>query len=221
MKMLVVFKKSPRLRFIGHLDLMRTMQRALRRSDLPVCYSQGFNPHLLLNFASPLSVGISGEREIMEVPVEGTVDPQVFKDVFSAVLPKDFPCISVRAVEDQHAAPMALCVAASYTGVFDNEIPDLKSKIDQFLAADQINVVKKTKSGEKLVDIKTMIYSFNEISATEVKMTLSLCESATCKPELLLKAFSDRMGEELPPCRLVRTQLFGNDADTLIPLEDL
>ena len=54
MKMIVVFEKKERLRLIGHLDLMRAMQRALRRSDLPLRYSQGFNPHILLNFAAPL-----------------------------------------------------------------------------------------------------------------------------------------------------------------------
>ena len=67
MKMIVVFEKTPRLRHIGHLDLMRAMQRALRRSDLPLKYSQGFNPHILLTFASPLSVGFSGEVSITAV----------------------------------------------------------------------------------------------------------------------------------------------------------
>ena len=67
MKLIVVFEKTPRLRHIGHLDLMRAMQRALRRSGLPLRYSQGFNPHILLTFAAPLSVGMPGKREIMEV----------------------------------------------------------------------------------------------------------------------------------------------------------
>ena len=66
MKMIVVFEKTPRLRMIGHLDLMRAMQRALRRSDLPLRYSQGFNPHILLSFAAPLSLGMAGKREVME-----------------------------------------------------------------------------------------------------------------------------------------------------------
>ena len=75
MKMLAVFEKGPRLRLIGHLDLMRAMQRALRRSGLPIRYSQGFNPHILLTFAAPLNLGAVGMREVMEVPVEGEVAP--------------------------------------------------------------------------------------------------------------------------------------------------
>ena len=57
MKMLVVFEKTPRLRHIGHLDLMRAIQRSLRRSGLPIRYSQGFNPHMLMSFAAPLALG--------------------------------------------------------------------------------------------------------------------------------------------------------------------
>ena len=55
--MMVVFEKGKTLRYIGHLDLMRAMQRALRRSGLPIRYSNGFNPHIRLSFAAPLSVG--------------------------------------------------------------------------------------------------------------------------------------------------------------------
>ena len=67
MKAWITFEKKPRLRHIGHLDLMRAMQRALRKSDLPICFSKGFNPHLQLTFAAPLSVGMYGLHEVMEV----------------------------------------------------------------------------------------------------------------------------------------------------------
>ena len=70
MRMFVVFEKGERLRHIGHLDIMRTMQRALRRSGLPVSYSKGFNPHILLGFASALSVGAVGENELMEITLD-------------------------------------------------------------------------------------------------------------------------------------------------------
>ena len=74
--MMVVFEKGEALRHIGHLDLMRTMQRALRRSNLPIKYSNGFNPHIRLSFAAPLSVGVIGLRELMEVPLEDGVTVQ-------------------------------------------------------------------------------------------------------------------------------------------------
>ena len=86
MKMIVVFEKAPRLRHIGHLDLMRAMQRALRRSGLPLRYSQGFNPHILLTFAAPLSVGMPGRREIMEVPLAEDMTGEAFLSRLSPAL---------------------------------------------------------------------------------------------------------------------------------------
>lgn len=87
MKMIVVFSLKDRLKYIGHLDLMRAMQRALRRGGLPVRYSQGFNPHILLSFAAPLSVGMEGLREVMEVPYEGNITPNEFIHKLNAALP--------------------------------------------------------------------------------------------------------------------------------------
>ena len=85
--MMVVFEKGETLRYIGHLDLMRAMQRALRRSGLPIRYSNGFNPHIRLSFAAPLSVGVVGLRELMEVPLEDGVSEQAFQDGMNAVCP--------------------------------------------------------------------------------------------------------------------------------------
>lgn len=221
MKMLVVFKKSPRLRFIGHLDLMRTMQRALRRSDLPVRYSQGFNPHMQLNFASPLSVGISGEREIMEIPIEGEMSAEKFKQILSDALPLDLPCISVRCVEDTHPAPMASCKAAEYRCIFEQPVNGLSEKMDAFLAQNTILAVKHTKSGEKECDIRPMIRRVSVLSDSELTAVLDLCETSTCKPELMLGAFAEYTESSLPPVNMVRAQMYGEAGSELVPLESL
>ena len=68
MKKQLVFYKGGLLKFVGHLDLMRTLQRALRRANVPLAYSQGFNPHPLMSFASPLALGCVGEKERPEDP---------------------------------------------------------------------------------------------------------------------------------------------------------
>ena len=78
MRMLAVFEKSERIRHIGHLDIQRSVQRGLRRSGLPVAYSQGFNPHILITFASALSTGACGKREIMDVTLSEDVETEEF-----------------------------------------------------------------------------------------------------------------------------------------------
>ena len=78
MRMLAVFEKGERIRHIGHLDIQRSVQRGLRRSGLPVAYSNGFSPHILVTFASALSTGACGKREIMDVTMAEDVDEQEF-----------------------------------------------------------------------------------------------------------------------------------------------
>ncbi|MBE5787981.1 MAG: DUF2344 domain-containing protein, partial [Clostridiales bacterium] len=178
MKMIVVFEKAPRLRHIGHLDLMRAMQRALRRSGLPLRYSQGFNPHILLNFAAPLAVGMSGNREIMEVPLEHAVSPEEFLKKLSAALPPDLPCLSAHSVDDRHPAPMAQLTAAIYVAKLESVPDHFEQVIASFLAQEEIPAIRKTKSGMKPCDIRPMIYGLT-IQGQSLHMTLALSEKAT------------------------------------------
>lgn len=220
MKMIAVFEKSPRLRLIGHLDLMRAMQRALRRSGLPLRYSQGFNPHILLTFASPLSVGMPGKREIMEVPLEGEVSTEEFTRKLSAALPPDLPLISARPVDDRHPAPMALLTAAMYEAKLAAVPAGLQEALDRFLRQTEIPVMRKTKSGLRPADIRPMIYDLR-LTGDTLHMTLALTEKATCKPDLLLEALFAFAELERPPLRITRTQLLGEENGVLKPLENL
>lgn len=221
MKMVAVFNKKARLRFIGHLDLMRTMQRALRRSGLPIRFSQGFNPHILLSFASPLSVGIEGKRELMEVPLAKEMSEEEFKIILSAALPADLPCIEVHAEEDTHPSVMSLCYAARYACIPEKNDDDLlKEDLARFLAQKEIPAVRHTKSGDKNCDLRPMIHEA-EIRDGAIIATLDLRESSTCKPDLFLNTFYAFRGMEAPRFRLIREQLLGLKENQLVPLETL
>ena len=219
MKMLVVFEKGDRLRHIGHLDLLRTMQRALRRSDLPLQYSQGFNPHILLNFAAPLSVGMPGSREIMEVPISKDIPAEQFAEQLKKALPPDLKCISARAVDDRHPAPMALLKAAIYEITLENG-EALLNAVPDFLKQKEIPAIRKTKSGEKPCDLRPMIYEL-KVEDGKLMAMLALCEAATCKPDLLLTALSSFAGVEKPRAYIIRRQLLGEWNGILVPLENL
>lgn len=218
--MIAVFEKKPRLRHIGHLDLMRAMQRALRRSGLPLRYSQGFNPHILLTFAAPLSVGMPGKREIMEVPLEGQVSAEEFMARLSAALPPDLPLVSARPVEDSHPAPMALLTAAMYEADL-SAVPDgLADAVERFLAQESIPVMRKTKSGLKPADVRPMIYDLR-LAGSTLHMTLALSEKATCKPDLLLQTLFEFAQAERPAALITRVMLLGGDGGVLTPLESM
>jgi len=220
MKMIVVFEKAPRLRHIGHLDLMRAMQRALRRSGLPLRYSQGFNPHILLNFAAPLSVGMPGKREIMEVPLDKDVKPEEFIHKLSAALPPDLPCLSAHSVDDRHPAPMAQLSAALYEAEFDELPQNFQNTVEAFLSQAEIPAIRKTKSGMKPCDIRPMIYGLN-VNGNKLQMLLALCEKATCKPDLLLSSLFTFANLDRPRGVVTRLQMLGEKDGVLMPLESL
>lgn len=220
MKMIVVFEKAPRLRHIGHLDLMRAMQRALRRSNLPLRYSQGFNPHILLNFAAPLSVGMPGKREIMEVPIEGEMSADAFKEKLSAALPPDLPCLFVHAVDDRHPAPMAQLAAATYEAHLTEVPQGLEDAIRRFIAQDEIPAIRKTKTGMKPCDLKPMIYQL-ALKDDRLTMTLALCEKATCKPDLLLSSLFEFAKMDRPRMLITRLHMLGEENGVFKPLEML
>lgn len=217
MKMLVVFEKKERLRHVGHLDLMRAMQRALRRSGVPIAFSQGFNPHLLVTFAAPLSVGMPGLREVMEVPLSAEISEEEFKEKLRAALPPELPCVAVRAVEDRHPAPMAQLFAAAYRVTVQENAAEILAAIPSLLEKESVMAMKRTKSGDKLTDIRPMIYEMKKVDDQRFDCVLALCEAATCKVELLMDALTAEAKLESRPRYLaVRTQLLGKD---FTPLE--
>ena len=94
--MLAEFQKTDRCIWFSHLDLQRTMQRALRRAQLPIAYSQGFNPHAELSFASALPVGASSLCEILDVRLDGELAPEAFVQAMNGVLPRGLRICAAR-----------------------------------------------------------------------------------------------------------------------------
>ncbi len=225
MKMLLAFQKAESLRHLGHLDLLRSMQRALRRSNLPVRYSQGFNPHMLTSFASALSMGVSSAEEIVEVGLAESVEPDAALARMNRVLPEGLRASRAVMVEDAHPAPMGLLKQASYTAWLQGvEASALADTVRAFLAEQEVMALRVSKRGEKLVNIRPMVHALSvegEIGGTRLEMRLSLEEAATLKPELLLSTLWERAGlpsEALPTMRLKRLRLFGVVEGEAVPL---
>ena len=114
MRAMIRFGKQPRLRFISHLDLQRFFQRALNRTGLPVKYTQGFNPHPVMSFASALALGWTSEYEVLAFGLSAPMGRGRTEQAFRAALPEDLPVYEARMVDDRHPAPMALVCAADY-----------------------------------------------------------------------------------------------------------
>ena len=114
MRAIYRFGKTKRLMCMSHLDLQRFMQMTLRRTQLPVAYSQGFNPHPLLSFASALAMGWTSECELMDIKLSENVDEEFALTQMRGALPPDLPLLAVRLVADSHPRLMARLQMADY-----------------------------------------------------------------------------------------------------------
>lgn len=226
MRIQAVFEKNERIRHIGHLDIQRAVQRGLRRSGLPVAYSNGFNPHILVSFASALSTGACGLREIMDVTMAEKTEPEEFLAKMNRSMPPEMRLLEARAVEDRHPALTALLKAASYELVLRDaaQAEKLTAVIGATLAQERIPAVRKSKSGLKECDIKPWIYALRG-KDTRLFATLALTERETCKPGMLvdaLKAAAGMPAEEEVRMLVIRTGLLGEDQEgRFVPLETL
>ena len=222
MRAMIRFGKQPRLRFISHLDLQRFFQRALNRTGLPVAYTQGFNPHAIMSFGSALALGWTSEYEILDVKLSVPMGRKRTEEAMRQALPEDLPVLEVRMVDDRHPAPMAMVRASDYEIALSGENAGaVLDAVDAFLASEQVMAVRKTKSGEKEIDIRPLAISL-ERAGDVLLARLKLTETDTLKPDLLVSSLAKLAGVEPPEVRIHRKCLLGEDeSGTLRPLMEL
>lgn len=197
----VFFSKTDRAKYISHLDLNRVMQGAIKRAKLPVWYTEGYNPHMYVQFMLPLSLGHEGVREAMDFRLLEDVPFGEVTERLNNALPLD-----IRVVET--AAPVLKntdITSAEYEITADID----KEKFLKFAESEKIIVEKKTKKGTSEIDLKPLI---SELSVGE-KITLRLPagNDFNINPALLLDAYRAASGGELPRTRIVRTRIFCED----------
>ncbi len=148
-KMRLFFTKLDRAKYISHLDMNRCMSRAMRRADLPVWYTGGFNPHMYLTFPLPLSLGCESSYECVDLKMVQAVDPQEVVGRLNPCLPPDIQVFRAAAPQmDQKEIAWADYEMQLAGG------EDFAEKLEEYLNQPAIMVVKKTKKGEKEIDIR-------------------------------------------------------------------
>ena len=166
MRYLIKYTKESEIKFIAHLDLMRTIQKVVRRAQLPVKYSKGFNPHMALSIAQPLSVGVYSSGEYMDLILTEEVDEQEIIDRLNEKTASGIKFLTATRivdVENQKKLPqaMALIDACRYIiKVQYNDSANLEEELKTLLEEKEWNTIKKSKKGEREVDIKALVYDF-------------------------------------------------------------
>lgn len=151
------FSKTGRLKYISHLDINRAMSRALKRAQIPLWYTEGFNPHPYMSFSLPLSLGVESLCESVDLRIIGDITNDEIKNRLNNVLPQD---IKIVDVYDDFRDNSEI-VYSDYVYKFefkDNEAAF--EKIKNVLSSDEITALKKGKQGRKRVIKETNIKSF-------------------------------------------------------------
>lgn len=151
------FSKTGRLKYISHLDINRAMSRALKRAQIPLWYTEGFNPHPYMSFSLPLSLGVESLCESVDLRIIGDITNDKIKNRLNNVLPQD---IKIVDVYDDFRDNSEI-VYSDYVYKFefkDNEAAF--EKIKNVLSSDEIIALKKGKQGRKRVMKETNIKSF-------------------------------------------------------------
>lgn len=215
MRMVMRFGKNARLRFISHLDLQRFYQRALNRSGLPIAFSQGFNPHPVMAFASALALGWTSEYEMLDVKLAVPIGRRKAEEAMRGALPEDLPVLEVKLIDDRASSLMPLVRASDYR-ISGSGIS--REMLDDFLARESVMAMRKTKSGEKLVDVRPMALDLR-LEDGYLMARLSLTDRDTLKPDLLVRTIT---GTDPEAMRIHRLALLGDGGEgELAPLMKL
>ncbi len=162
MRYLIKFSKESEIKFVAHLDLMRTIQRMMKRSGLPVMYSQGFNPHINLSLAQPLAVGVYSSGDYMDASFTEEVPEENIKEALNRVAPggiKIYEVVKIKEEENKKVfRGMAEVDAALYTiRIRYKDSSELNKEMETLMNKPAWNILKKSKKLEKEVDIKPMV----------------------------------------------------------------
>lgn len=202
MKVRVKFSKQGVMKFIGHLDVMRYFQKAIRRAGIDIAYTEGLSPHMIMSFAAPLGVGLTSDAEYMDIELRTPVSSEEAIDALNHVGVEGITVTGFWQIPDGKASKaMTLVAAADYTLRFRRGYEpkgDWQSGISHFFAQKSILVMKKSKKSEKEVDIRPMIYEMS-VNAGTVFLKLSAGSVANLKPELVMDAYLQSIGVEPAP----------------------
>ncbi|MDO4938515.1 MAG: TIGR03936 family radical SAM-associated protein [Lachnospiraceae bacterium] len=183
MKVRIKFSKHGNTRYIGHLDIMRYFQKAMRRADIPIRYSEGFSPHQIMSFAAPLGVGIESDYEILDIEITEQVDPDTAIRRLNEVMCDGIRVLDWKYIDDNTGNAMSLVASADYFVECDCESLDP-------LNQPEIIITKESKSGDKKkVDIKPMIYKA-ELTGDGVFLHIAQGSAGNLKPDIIMSVLN-------------------------------
>ena len=200
MKVRVKFRKYGPVRFIGHLDVMRFFQKAIRRAELDIAYSAGYSPHQIMSFAAPLGVGLVSNGEYMDIELNSVTSSQDMIDRLNAASVYGIEVLSMKELPEGAGNAMASVAAAGYTIRFrEGREPELDyaALLPAFYQKESILITKETKKNTLEIDLKPGIFDLKVNSDKSIYMLVDASSSGNIKPSQVIDAFAAEYGVQL------------------------
>lgn len=201
------FSRGEEIKFLSHLDLMRLLERALRRTGLPLAYSEGFTPHPRISLAAPLSVGVTSQAELMDVFLSYWVSPHSFANQFIMQLPNSLALSKAWPVGLTEPSLQSQIRFAEYEIEVKAEVQNVEATLQSLLSAKEIPWHHSRDTGVRHYDLRALIDklwlidSFN--SSHILGMRLRCSSNGAGRPEQVTKA----LGFQDYPRSIHRTKL--------------
>lgn len=192
----VKFAKTGKLQYISHLDLVRTMNKILIRARMPLWFTEGFNPKPKMIFASSMSVGLQSECEFMDVRLTHKIDLESAKEALNANSSDELYVIDVYYPKTEFTD---IGWAEYRIAIRSEHLPEnVTEKCEKVLTSSPLTVLKRTKSGDKNVDISASIgdvcATFSLDGIVELKVMLKEENTSFLNPEYLITVLKNELG---------------------------
>ncbi|MFC2059144.1 TIGR03936 family radical SAM-associated protein [Chloroflexota bacterium] len=205
----LTFSRGDEVKYISHLDLMRLWERALRRADLPLAYSQGFSPHPRLSLAAPLAIGVTSSAELMDIFLERRVSPHFLFKTLRGQLPGGIDLLEVLDVALGLPSLQSQLLCATYRVILDSNrtSEEIGAVLRSLLAKESLPWQHARDKEIRRYDLRSLITDLWLLDWQPGECTLGMnlrCDSSgTGRPEQVASA----LGFEQHPRSTHRTKL--------------
>jgi len=183
----ITFAKTDAMRFTSHLDLHRTWERTIRRANLPLAYSQGYNPHPKINLASALPLGFTGAGEIVDIWLEQAQPNQEIENALAKAAPPGIRIVAIQQIDLHEPTLQTVLESSEYTITFLERVPNLETRLQEILAAEKLPRERRGKT----YDLRPLIVDMhmlpeNDCGLERLYVRMTAQEGATGRPDELL-----------------------------------
>lgn len=215
----IKFQKYGVMKFIGHLDMMRYFQKAIRRAGIDIAYSGGYSPHQIMSFAAPLGVGVTSDGEYFDIEVNSSRSSLKSLDALNQVMVEGVSILEYRRLPDTARSSMSLVAAADYIVYVKpgyapdvHSLQELSQQVQQYYEMQpEILITKQTKKSQLEMNLKGLIYEMKGLKDFTLKdgplpeyglfLKVSTGSSDNVKPELVLEDFCKFCGITYNPLK--------------------